>query len=70
MLLAMPVDPTLAKALAEGNYVVDSRAVADAILRGASDRSRTLVRVLESAQRDRPAAGVEQQQPAPGADLS
>ena len=38
------IDPDLARALAEGTYVVDARAVADAILlrrRGATERSGT-----------------------------
>jgi hypothetical protein len=66
----MPVDPALAKALAEGSYVVDPRAVADAILARRTERSRELSRVLEAAQRDRLARRVEDHEPAPGPDLS
>ena len=56
----------LAKAIASGEYAVDPHAVAEAMLkRGA------LSAVLVPAQpADRPAGGVEQDEPLPGADVA
>jgi hypothetical protein len=57
------VDPTLLKALEEGTYVVDPRAVADAIFRRHEQlaEARRLTAVLVAAQVDDPAPGVAQQ---------
>ena len=56
----------LAKAIARGEYAVDPHAIAEAMLkRGA------LSAVLVPAQPvDRPAAGVEQDEPVPDADVA
>ena len=56
----------LARAIARGEYVVDTQAVAEAMLRRGSPSA-----VLVPAQPfDRPAAGVEQDDAAPGADAA
>jgi hypothetical protein len=66
------VDPTLRNALEQGTYVVDPRAVAEAIVRRHQDlaEARRLSRVLVSAQIDAPAIGGEEQDPAAGADVA
>jgi len=57
------VDPALLKALEEGTYVVDPRAVAEAIVRRQEHlaEARRLSAVLVAAQVDDPAPGVAQQ---------
>jgi hypothetical protein len=66
------VDPTLRKALEQGTYVVDPRAVADAIVRRHEQLSeaRRLARVLVAAQVDGPAVGRAQCDPPAGADVA
>lgn len=68
----MPVDPTLAKAVAEGTYVIDPRAVAEAIVRREARRSEALriSEVLEAVERDTLACGVDEVEPRPGTDLA
>ena len=68
----MPVDPALARALAAGTYVVDARAVADAIMRRGHERddARRLLLVLEAAKRDGRAGGVPQHEPGADPDLA
>ena len=66
------VDPALLKALEEGTYVVDPRAVADAIMRR-HERMAEVRRlaVLVAAQLDDPTAGVTQPgDSAAGADVA
>jgi hypothetical protein len=67
------VDPALLKALEEGTYVVDPRAVADAILRRHEQlaEARRLSRVLVAGQLDEPAVGgMDLDEPAAGADVA
>ena len=66
------VDPSLVKALAQGTYVVDPRAVADAIVRRHEDlaEARRLSRVLVSAQLDRQPVLPEDDEPAADADVA
>ena len=66
------IDPTLAQAIAQGTYVVDPAAVADAILRRHSDlaHARQLSEVLVAAQLDEPAGGIAQRHPGAGADVA
>jgi hypothetical protein len=66
------VDPALLKALEQGTYVVDPRAVADAIVRRRQNltEARRLSRMLVSAQVDDPAAGLPRRDPAAGADVA
>jgi hypothetical protein len=66
------VDPALLKALEQGTYVVDPRAVADAIVRRQENlaEARRLSRMLISAQVDEPASGRPQCDPAAGADVA
>jgi hypothetical protein len=66
------VDPTLRTALEQGTYVVDPRAVADAILRHHEQlgEARRLARVLVAADLDGPAAGRAQCDPPAGADVA
>ena len=66
------IDPTLAQAIAQGTYVVDPAAVADAILRRHSDLAhvRELSEVLVAAQLDDIAPGVPQSHPGAGADVA
>jgi hypothetical protein len=66
------VDPQLARALADGTYVVDPRAVADAMLQRENDRAeaRRLSRVLVAAKRDRAPFPVKELEPGSGSDLS
>jgi hypothetical protein len=54
--------PELAERLERGEYVIDSRAVADAMVRRHADRDEALrlSRVLVSGQVDRPSALVEE----------
>jgi hypothetical protein len=56
----------LAQAIARGEYAIDPHAVAEAMLRRGSPLS---VLVPEQAL-DRPAAGVEQDEPLPDADVA
>ena len=67
------VDPALLRALEEGTYVVDTNAVADAILRRREQlaEARRLSRVLVAAQLDDPAIpGTDLDDPAAGADVA
>jgi hypothetical protein len=66
------VDPALVKALAQGTYVVDPRAVADAIIRRNEDiaEARSLSRVLVAAQLDRQAIVPADDEPAADADVA
>jgi hypothetical protein len=66
------IDPALAQAVANGTYVVDPAAVADAILRRHSDvaDARRLSEVLVAAERDERAAGIAQRHPGAGADVA
>lgn len=66
------VDTALLKALSQGKYVVDPRAVADAILRRQANlaEARRLSRVLVPAQLDDPSAGAAQDDAAAGADVA
>jgi hypothetical protein len=67
------VDPALIKALEEGTYVVDPRAVADAILRRHEQlaEARRLSAVLVAAQVDDPAVGgVQPGSGSAGADVA
>jgi hypothetical protein len=67
------VDPALLKALEKGTYVVDPRAVADAIFRRHERlaEARRLSRVLVSAQLDDlPVGGADLDEPAAGADVA
>ena len=66
------VDPTLLKALEQGTYLVDPRAVADAILRRHEElaEARRLSRVLISAQVDESPVGRPECGPAAGADVA
>lgn len=59
------IDPQLVQAVRDGSYVVDPRAVADAILR--RERVR-LAGVLESLECDAPPLGVEEDDAGPGFD--
>jgi hypothetical protein len=65
------VDPTLLKALEEGTYVVDPRAVAEAVVRRHEQlaEARRLA-VLVAAQIDDPAAWLAQCDPAAGEDVA
>ena len=62
-------DPSLAKALAEGTYVVDARAVADAIVRREAE-VWGLSRVLEAAELHGAPVAPEEDEPVPGADAA
>ena len=66
------IDPTLAQAVANGTYVVDPHAVADAMLRHSRNavEARRLSEVLVSAQLDERALGVTQRQPGTDADVA
>lgn len=66
------IDPTLAQAIAQGTYMVDPAAVADAILRRHSDLAdaRRLSEVLVAAQLDERTGGVAQSGPGAGADVA
>ena len=67
------VDPALLKALEEGSYVVDPRAVAEAMLRRRDQlaEARRLSKVLIAAQVDETAAGrTDLDEPAAGADVA
>ena len=66
------IDPPLARSLAEGTYVVDPRAVADAMLQRESDRAaaQRLSRVLVTAKRHRAPFPVKQSEPGPDSGLS
>ena len=67
------VDPALLRALEEGTYVVDPRAVADAMLRRRERlaEARRLSQVLIAAQVDDFAGGrSELDEPAAGADVA
>jgi hypothetical protein len=67
------VDPKLLRALEEGTYVVDPRAVAEAMLRRREQlaEARRLSQVLIAAQVDDLAAGTEDlDEPAAGADVA
>jgi Anti-sigma-28 factor, FlgM len=61
----MAVDPELRRRIAEGEYVVDPRAVADAMLRRSADRAdaRRLSRMLVSGEVDRLPGGPHEPQP-------
>jgi hypothetical protein len=53
--------PELRRRVAEGEYVVDPQAVAEAMLRRARlDEAQRFSRVLEAAKLERLAAGIEQ----------
>jgi len=56
----------LGRAIAQGEYVVDAHAVAEAMLR----RGSPLAVLVPAQPLDRPAAGVEQDEPVPGADVA
>jgi Anti-sigma-28 factor, FlgM len=56
----------LARAIAQGEYVVDAHAVAEAMLR----RGSPLAVLVPAQPLDRPAAGVEQDDALPGADVA
>ena len=58
----------LARLIARGDYVVDPHAVAAAMLR--RTRSRPSLVLVAPQPVDRPAVRVEQDQPAPGADVA
>jgi hypothetical protein len=61
------IDPQLAQAVRDGSYVVDPRAVADAILR----RERTrLTGVLEALEVDTPPALAEEDDAGAGPDAA
>jgi hypothetical protein len=67
------VDPALLKALEQGTYVVDPRAVAEAIFRRHEELAevRRLSLVLVAAQFDELALGVpDRDEPAAGADVA
>jgi hypothetical protein len=67
------MDPTLLKALQEGTYVVDPRAVSEAIFRRHEElaEARRLSAVLVAAQLDDPAArSAEAGDGCPGADVA
>ena len=67
------VDPALLRALEEGTYVVDPRAVAEAMLRRREQlaEARRLSEVLIAAQVDNLASGaVDLDEPAAGADVA
>ena len=67
------VDPALLRALEQGTYVVDPRAVAEAIFRRHEElaEARRLSRVLIAAQLDEPAIGAADfDEPAAGADVA
>ena len=67
------VDPKLPRALEEGTYVVDPRAVAEAMLRRRDHlaEARRLSKVLVAAQVDEGAVGApDLDEPAAGADVA
>ena len=66
------IDPTLAQAIANGTYVVDPAAVADAIVRRHSDLAdaRRLSEVLVAGQRDERSSGIAQGNSGAGADVA
>ena len=66
------IDPTLAQAVANGTYVVDPTAVADAILRRRDDlaEARRLSEMLVAAQLDESPGAVAQRHPSAGADVA
>ena len=66
------MDAALADALREGRYVVDPRAVADAILArsGGDDRPPRLAAVLEALERDSRAGAVAKDDAPPRLDAA
>jgi hypothetical protein len=66
------IDPALLKALEQGTYVIDPRAVADAILRRHEDivDARRLSRVLVAAEFDEPPIRRSQGDSSAGADVA
>jgi hypothetical protein len=67
------VDPALLRALEEGTYVVDPRAVAEAMLRRRDHlaEARRLSRVLVATQVDEPSVvPTDLDEPAAGADVA
>ena len=66
----MAVDPALRRRIEEGTYVVDARAVAEAMMRRTADRAdaRRLSRMLVSGEVDRLAGGPDQPHPGTGRD--
>jgi hypothetical protein len=66
------IDPTLSDAIAQGTYMVDPSAVADAIMRRHGDLidARRLSEVLVAAKLDERAASVPQRHPGAGADVA
>ena len=70
MMSPMAVDADLQRRIAEGRYVVDPHAVAEAMLRRSADRAdaRRLSRMLVSGEVDRLPRGVEKPDPGAGRD--
>lgn len=66
------VDPALLRALEQGTYVVDPRAVADAMMRRREQlaEARRLSRVLIAAELDEPTAGRPECDSSAGADVA
>ena len=66
----MSIDPDLKRRIADGTYVVDPRAVAEAMLRRQADRddARRLSRMLVSGELDRPAVRADEPGPRSGDD--
>jgi hypothetical protein len=63
------MDPELVRRVRSGDYVVDPRAVAEAILRRGGLDATPRSDVFEAPQPDRPRPGPEQLEPLPGDDL-
>ena len=66
----MAVDPDLKRRVANGTYVVDPHAVAEAMLRRRADRdqARRLSRMLVSGELHRPAVGPDEPRARPRGD--
>lgn len=65
--LSRDADPQeIARLVERGEYVIDHRAVAEAMLRQSGERWRRLSAVFVPGERDRPAGRVEQIHPRPG----
>jgi hypothetical protein len=66
----MAVDPELRRRIAEGTYVVDPRAVAEAMVRRSADRAdaRRLSRMLVSGEVDRLAVAPDESRSRPRRD--
>jgi hypothetical protein len=66
------VDPHLVQAVRQGSYVVDPRAVAEAMMRRRAQRdaARRLAAVLESGELDGGSAGIAEDGSGPRADVA